>query len=122
MVTPQCSSKYDIYGKRILDNGIATVELPCDSELECPDGDGGVKKGTETEEGTPEPIGTPMILGIVLCTFIMPLVLFLTFWSMNCHEVQEKMVLRDEDEIERLNAMKPTFEPHHKKFNIHALM
>jgi hypothetical protein len=91
-----CASKYDVYGKRIQDNGISTNEVPCDSELVCPDGNGGMTSGTE------EVIEVSTILIIVLFSFVMPVLLLFFFYCMNCHEVQERFILRDKDEDERL--------------------
>lgn len=96
VVTPLCASKYDVYGKRIEDNGISTNEVPCDSELVCPDGNGGTTTGTE------EVIALSTILIIVLFSGVLPVLLLLVFYSMNCHEVQQKFIMRDKDEDERL--------------------
>ena len=38
--TPACTSKYDSYGTKIIDNGLYTDEPECSSELECPDSNG----------------------------------------------------------------------------------
>lgn len=98
-VTPLCSNKYDAYGVKRVDNAVWTTELPCDSELECPDGDGGVKKDKAAV------VETTTILAALLCFVVLPGLLGCVFYSMTCHEVQKKVIRRDTAEDERLNNM-----------------
>ena len=90
-VSNACKSKYNSYGERIEDNGVFTDEPACDSELECPDKNGGMK----TASNTAQPMDRPTILIIVLFAAVLPCLLGCVFYSMTCHKIAKRKIRRD---------------------------
>ena len=91
VVTNECKSKYNQYGKKIDDNGIFTDQAWCDSEFECPDKNGRIRPAGSYSQ----PMDTPTILIIVLFTAVLPCLLGCVFYSMTCHTIAKKKIRRD---------------------------